>query len=379
MEEVAHNTSSQEVTEEDIESNLESQHFNEVIQSFQHYGHHYLHNLLKKKQDFENLVTDSLQKETISDIYNYKIQKVAQGIKLNAGFLNLITEDHHIFQNEFHSDIKEINGGYSPTIENMDRVSITIKMIVRDWSKLGEIERKLTYEPIKDCLEAHFKDYSNEKRHKLKVLVPGAGLGRLAYEIATLGFSVQGNEFSYFMLLASSFMLNKSHQIECYDLYPYVTNFSNHLSIEDLIKGIKVPDILPHGLLPNVDFSMAAGDFVEVYTKEEQLESWNSVVTCFFIDTAKNVLDYIQIIFNLLKPGGIWINIGPLLYHFEEISSEHSIELTYEELRLFILAVGFEIHDEKRVEVPYTSSLDSMLVHSYNCIVFNAIKPNKST
>ena len=41
------------------------------------------------------------------------------------------------------------------------------------------------------------------------VLVPGAGLGRLAFEIARLGYSCQGNEWSLFMLFASNFVLNK--------------------------------------------------------------------------------------------------------------------------------------------------------------------------
>jgi len=45
---------------------------------------------------------------------------------------------------------------------------------------------------------------------KVSVLVPGAGLGRLAYEIARLGYICQGNEFSLFMLFTSNFILNKS-------------------------------------------------------------------------------------------------------------------------------------------------------------------------
>ncbi len=35
-----------------------------------------------------------------------------------------------------------------------------------------------------------------------RVLVPGAGLARLCVEVAALGYEAQGNEFSYFMLLA---------------------------------------------------------------------------------------------------------------------------------------------------------------------------------
>jgi len=40
--------------------------------------------------------------------------------------------------------------------------------------------------------------YNN--RGNLNILVPGAGLGRLAYDITKLGFSTQGNEFSFYMV-----------------------------------------------------------------------------------------------------------------------------------------------------------------------------------
>ncbi len=33
--------------------------------------------------------------------------------------------------------------------------------------------------------------------------------GRLAYEIANLGFKCEGNEFSLYMLMTSNFILNK--------------------------------------------------------------------------------------------------------------------------------------------------------------------------
>lgn len=33
-------------------------------------------------------------------------------------------------------------------------------------------------------------------------------------------------------------------------------------------------------------------------------------VTCFFLDTARNVVEYLETIYGLLKPGGLWINCG---------------------------------------------------------------------
>lgn len=51
----------------------------------------------------------------------------------------------------------------------------------------------------------------------------------------------------------------------------------------------------------------------QVYTEPNE---WNCVATCFFIDCAPNVIEFIESIYNILQPGGVWINLGPLLYHY---------------------------------------------------------------
>jgi carnosine N-methyltransferase len=84
---------------------------------------------------------------------------------------------------------------------------------------------------------------------------------------------------------------------------------------------------------------MAAGDFLDIY---KESNDWNCVITCFFIDTAHNVIDYIEKIWHILKIGGYWINFGPLLYHFSELNNEKSIELNYDQIRNIIGKVGFK-------------------------------------
>ncbi len=66
----------------------------------------------------------------------------------------------------------------------------------------------LRYFQCKNTIPVHYIHPSSLTRGTVRVCVPGAGLGRLAFEIARLGFSAQGNEWSVHMLLASHVVLN---------------------------------------------------------------------------------------------------------------------------------------------------------------------------
>lgn len=39
-------------------------------------------------------------------------------------------------------------------------------------------------------------------------------------------------------------------------------------------------------------------------------DSWDAVCSCFFIDTARNIVEYLEAIYRILKVGGVWINCG---------------------------------------------------------------------
>ena len=48
------------------------------------------------------------------------------------------------------------------------------------------------------------------------------------------------------------------------------------------------------------------------------------------------MIDYIKAIKKILKKGGIWINIGPLLYHYADMADETQLELPWDVLRKYI-------------------------------------------
>lgn len=47
---------------------------------------------------------------------------------------------------------------------------------------------------------------------------------------------------------------------------------------------------------------------------------------CLCVDTAPNIVEYIETIYKLLKPGGVWINLGPLLYHWQSADGHEDDE-----------------------------------------------------
>jgi len=253
---------------------------------------------------------------------------------------------------------------------DMDQVNPALQQLIRDWSAECAVERDLCYGPILAAIDHEFHAVN---KIDVKILVPGAGLCRLAFEIARKGYTCQANEFSFSMLLIANYILNKCKGTNSHTIYPWILQFSNNYNTSDQLTSYLIPDI--DTSLRDPTLSMCAGDFLEVYNEKDQ---WDGLVTSFFLDTASNVIQYIEVIFNILKPGAIWLNIGPLLYHYSEQKDEICIELSYEQLRLVIERIGFIIEDERYpVSVPYVDNHKSMLRYTHECVFFKARKPVK--
>lgn len=90
--------------------------------------------------------------------------------------------------------------------------------------------------------------------------------------------------------------------------------------------------------------------------------------------------------------GGIWVNFGPLLYHWASVSPgsfleegdscsdpryRQSVELSWEELRHVICNTSYDFRlerEEMREGVTYAANTRSMMQTTYNCVFFTAVK-----
>ena len=353
----------------------EYNHLRNIVSAFFNYQIDSLRDLARMERDFKSLTETHLKRMSFN--YTERLNKLKSAIFQNYTFLLKIADPYKNMFKLFKGKNGEIL--MEPlTVEGKDIIKMrsTLRLFIRDWAIDGLEERNTTYKPILEELKNFFaKRPKKDFEEGINVLVPGAGLGRLMYEIAKLGFKSQGNEFSYYMLLCSNFIFNNTTKKDEFILQPLIHSFSNIISEESPFKKILIPDENLGEELSKTDtgeMSMVAGEFCRVY--KDKINFFDSIVTCYFIDTANNIIEYIETIHNIVKLGGLWINFGPLLYHYTENESEVSIELSWEEIKHIITGFGFEFKKIEFVKTTYSSNKDSMSQRIYNCIFFNAVK-----
>ncbi len=296
--------------------------------------------------------------------------------------------------------------------QDVDKARSTLRQFYRDWSADGAAEREQSYGPVMRALAAEQMRRGNVAAAgsvPLKVLVPGAGLGRLVFDLCLAGYEAEGNEISYHQLLASSYILNYTQRAGQFRIYPWVHSFSNHRVRANHLRSYSVPDIHPaqamyaassnaggssgssgsSGISGIGSMSMCAADFLCLYSNEEHANAYDAVASVFFLDTAPNLIRYLETIRHCLRPGGLLINVGPLLWHFENnapgnhgrdddgdgehdaasstgIADPGSFELSGDEVIALVETLGFTIvsHETGR-ETPYIHDDQSMLQTVY--------------
>lgn len=286
---------------------------------------------------------------------------------------------------------------------DIDKARSTIRQFYRDWSAEGAREREACFGPVLRAISAE-QEARGPEHAPLKILVPGAGLGRLVFELCMGGYEAEGNEISYHQLLASSYILNCCKSAGQHTIHPWIHTFSNHRSRANHLRGYTVPDVHCATALTEAEqtrrigtMSMSAADFLCLYAEEDRAAAYDVVATVFFLDTAPNLIRYLETIFHCLKPGGILVNIGPLLWHFEGrvwdrdehddgdgesshdtsgIADPGNFELTDDEVMALVAGAGFEIVSrETGLDAPYILDTESMLQTTYKASTWVARKP----
>jgi carnosine N-methyltransferase len=142
------------------------------------------------------------------------------------------------------------------------------------------------------------------------------------------------NEWSMYMNLAYRQIMREPIISNSQSYHPWLDWWSHHATTSDMQRAVSFPD----SFVDKSAVLLVEGDFTTVFNGEEG--QYDVLVTLFFIDTARNLLTYLETIHRLLRPGGTWLNLGPLLY-----GTAPFLQLSLDEVISLARAVGFEFED----------------------------------
>jgi len=332
-----------------------------ALRTMEYYTYHNKWQIDKINYDYYYLDKKYLSKMTYD--YKTRVKRLEEAMAQNQIFLSEISKkyqpDPSYLKNYNQKELDDLS------YNDYSILNYAVFMyIARDWTDNRKKEREIHYNPIIDAV----KKYVPEKS---KILLPGAALLRLGYELALLGYNIDANDFNFMNVIICDYLFNYS-KLNQFTFQPLIRSFSNYLTEDAVFRKYSFPD-------ENINLEgkgqivLEAGDFTKMYN--DKPNTYDCVITCFFIDTAKNVIEYISIIQNVLKRDGIWINFGPLSYHWVGYQNIPTIELPYDKLKEVIIEYGFEyVHEEKNKNVIYCEIEDFMKNDHFNCVFFIAKK-----
>lgn len=276
--------------------------------------------------------------------YTRKLKKIDSYISKNQSVFKLIVDSTKVHHGLSYRDFDVQKSQLQNTLATNYRVVEALGHFVRDWADSGtsEIDPMLNY--IRDHLD---KIVPADEVQDTCVILPGSGLGRVAHEVALhrdYG-AVYAVEFSGLMHACHQFVYEKlkgPHEKtygENHSLYPYIHTCSNFTRTDSQFRLVNIPN----GIAKPENLQVVLDDFRYFSIPDDRKYKNVVVVSAFFMDTAENLIDYIDVINQLTTPlnrssvkNGYWINVGPLKY-----GSAAQVELNASEFAQLRKKVGW--------------------------------------
>ena len=222
--------------------------------------------------------------------------------------------------------------------------------IHRDWA-WGDEENRASLKQIRSVLHDH-ADLG-------KVLVLGAGAGRLAYDVHTqlqCELTVAMDFNPLLMLVAKTVTSGESLSLHEFPIAP--------LSLEDdaVLRKLTAPEVADE------HFHLLFGDALRAPFADE---SFDTVVTPWLIDIINEDLPILAARINsLLRDNGRWVNFGSLAFS----SPERALRYSPEEAKAIIAESGFSDPYVSQATIPYMSSPASRHGRQERVFTFSSYK-----
>ncbi|KAI9022115.1 N2227-like protein [Hyaloraphidium curvatum] len=166
-------------------------------------------------------------------------------------------------------------------------------------------------------------------------------MGRLAWEIARMGYAVEMNECSPLVALAAHAVMSRTSTPELLHPWAHLHRNLRHGDARDLLETAAVPNPLPALASQQAAAPVAVrvGDFHRLYPADSANPEgrFDAVVASYFLDKAgDDALDTMLRMDGVLREGGVLVNAGP-------VDWKHGAEplLSSDDLALFWSSRGF--------------------------------------
>lgn len=232
----------------------------------------------------------------------------------------------------------------------VDAIEVLLQSMVRDWSDVCLSIRHAIYDPVIGRVSRAVN--AAGKKGKVKIWVPGCGMGRLALELqSSLGGTVIASDESPAALAAVAGLIQRG-RAGC-SVFPAATVLSPGL---DGPRGrTKKDDII---IPPQLRVIFSSGQLEA--TEERKLElqhfsldhapdregEFDAVVTVFTLARAVDFPRAVKKIANSLKAGGVWVNCGPLYMN----KAKEKTCFTFEDTVALAKANRLEVLEDTRIE-----------------------------
>ena len=286
-------------------------------------------------------------------------ESVTSAVEHNQKYLDQLVKYALLFGTE------NTSKSYSPD-SIAARVRILPWAVSREWGTDDGLvkERDEVMLPILSAVRDHIA--CNDAKSK-KILVPGSGCGRLLYELACEGFQTVGIEFDGFRLASCAHIFDLRGDKTT--IRPFVLETCNRMHTGDNTRDVLVPDIdLDRSALSRI--TLNGNEFFEAVAGIDNAE-FDGIVTSFFLDTITDVERYVEEFSRLLKPGGYWINCGPLHFHYggeRRAPQAPKKECCVESLIASISQEGFEVLEQRIINTTYLGNRASMMKTELGCV-----------
>mmetsp|Transcript_81992 Transcript_81992/g.213518 ORF Transcript_81992/g.213518 Transcript_81992/m.213518 type:complete len:361 (-) Transcript_81992:8-1090(-) len=336
-------------------------------EAIHHYGEHSRREVARVKRNLMGLSNDD--KASLVWKAEDQIAKMEEAVQANLAFLATLAE--LIRQGPAPGGGKhptEMPGGSNP-------IQALLQTFVREWSAEGDGERGECHALLLDAVEDHLKAQKEEAaasgKAAPKVLVPGCGMARIAFDVQSRGYDCSACESRVMHYFAGELIRKTGDKPEAHRIQPFVLNTCNRFKAQDHIRVCPMPEVaVTEGTWPAVRF----GEFLTLYDAAAERAAYDAVVTAFAVDRSSNIFRYVRTVAHVVRPGGLWTNFGPLAYDTDHDEGHgHGLELSWEELR-HAVSHFFEVKEEKFVDSLSAANGESMMQTQYCCIFFRAVR-----